>query len=310
MVIEKKFENAPCDLCKSSEYTFVFSGPDRLTNLGGQFHVVKCEECGLLRQNPRLGWESLSQYYQEDYISYSLGSEKENYITKSIKRYGVWKKVRLIKKYKKYGKLLDIGCGSGQFLEEAKRTTDWSLSAIEPNQNAAQYVVDKLSIKVQVSRFEDIRNYPQRFDIVTMWDVFEHFYYPVESVKKINDLLNPGGILVFSIPNLAGWDVKMFKENWIGYDLPRHLYFFDKKNIQRILQESGFQILETRIVSGSFNSIKNDIMFSLNAKSNSFYKFSLHLYNNLISRVFLFLPLFIIDKLKINPVITYVVKKK
>ena len=303
------FEDASCDLCKSNEFIFVFSGPDRLTNLGGQFQVVKCKKCGLLRQNPRLAWDSLSQYYQADYIAYSLESEEKRSLSRLIKRYGVWKKVRVIKKYKKFGKLLDIGCGSGQFLEEATRSTKWDLSAIEPNLNAARFVREKLSIDVQVTRFEDISGFSHKYDIVTMWDVLEHFHHPGECLRKIYQLLNPEGMLVFSIPNLHSWDLRIFKENWIGYDLPRHLYFFDKKNLTEVLHETGFQILETRIISGSYNSIKNDILFFLNAKNNTFRKLLFLLYSNFFSKLILFLPMFLLDKLKVNPVITYVVKK-
>jgi len=299
-----------CDLCKFEEYTLVFSGPDLLTNLDGVFQIVRCNKCGLLRQNPRLDWSSLSKYYLEDYISHNTQiQEEKNPLKRAIIRYGVWKKVRLIKKYKNCGDLLDVGCGTGRFLEEAKKTGNWELTGIEPNVKAATYTAEKLEIEIMINRFEDFENYHQTFDVVTMWDVFEHLYFPLVSAKKIYRLLKPEGIFVFSIPNMNSWDRKLFKQNWIGYDLPRHLYFFDKKNLAEIISQSGFQIIESRIVAGSYDSIKNDVLFYYKRRKNVLSKMLLYLFNTRILRVLLLFPVFFLDKLKINPVITYVVKK-
>src|SRR5512145_1690770 len=135
------WEESLCDWCGSPGGEVLFIGPDLLMELPGEFHLVRCTACGLIRQNPWLAWESLKSYYPEDYSAYEpiIGRERSR-LRRADRRYGMWKRLRSIERFQPDGRLLDVGCGTGIFLAEAQRTRRWDLMAVEPSPAAAEYV--------------------------------------------------------------------------------------------------------------------------------------------------------------------------
>ena len=119
------WEDTACDYCGSgsTECDVLFEGPDRAERLPGIFRVVRCQRCGILRQNPRLAWVSLKDYYTENYDSHSmLVRHEKGFLRRLDKRYGPWKRLKAMERYSTGGTLLEVGCGTGLFLEEALRS--------------------------------------------------------------------------------------------------------------------------------------------------------------------------------------------
>jgi 2-polyprenyl-3-methyl-5-hydroxy-6-metoxy-1,4-benzoquinol methylase len=300
-----------CRWCGEEKYELVIRGPDLLTDLPGEFQFVKCINCGLLRQNPYLEWDSLKQYYPDDYNSYQPQvSDIDSQLRRMDKRYGLWKRVRLISKHKPSGKWVDIGAGTGRVLQEAMRWNRWDLMGVEPVKIAADYIANKTGLFVFNGRLENFDSHNECFDIVTMWDVLEHFEDPIKNLNKIKELLKPGGLFVFSIPNMNSWDRKLFKKYWVGYDLPRHLHLYPDELLKNMLQEMGFKIVEKKCVAGSHGAFILDIAF-LNKKLESklITKFLSLGPDSIIPRAISFIPLWVIDKLKLGSNITYITTK-
>lgn len=301
----------PCDWCGSNEFTTLVESKDYLTNLPGNFRFVQCNECGLLRQNPRLEWKDLLQFYQEDFPSHTPQiSEIPQNLKRFDKQYGLWKRVRFVSSFKKTGNWLDIGCGTGRLLQEAQRWNKWQLHGLEPIQNLAQYTQSKLNIPIFSTTLEEFSFSDGLYDIVTMWDVLEHLPAPIEDIAKISKILKKNGVLIFSTPNTNSIERKIFKDSWIGYELPRHLYLFPPNLLKEILDKFGFRILTSKCIAGSHGVILLNIK-RWNKDKNS------KVVSNIIKRgadyvpfrIITFIPIWIVDKLKLSTNITYVAEK-
>lgn len=305
------FVNYPCDFCGSEKYEVIFSGHDLLLGLPGEFQLVKCLQCGLLRQNPRLEWNELAEYYPSNFSSYCPQvSELTKGTVRLDKRYGLWKRVNLIHKYKPDGSWLDVGCGTGRILQEAMGWENWRLFGLEPVPEAAQYTQERLDIPVYTETLESFQNHENQFDIITMWDVLEHLPFPFQSIQKVNGLLRKGGLFVFSIPNLRSWDRSVFNKHWIGYDLPRHLYSFPDQLISNALIQSGFSVVDKKCIAGSHAALMLNISFlNKQRKSKLINKVLLKGNDYWFHRLLTFIPLWLLDRLKLSTNITFVAQK-
>jgi SAM-dependent methyltransferase len=246
------FERAACNRCGSGDEDEVFRGSDRLQRLPGIFRVVRCRPCGLLRQNPRPTAETIGAYYPETYEPYSPSLRDESNSLRRLDRwYGMAKRRRLIEKHQATGRILDVGCATGNFLAEMKRTGRWQAVGIEPNEPAALRARASNGLDVRTGRLADLEAPPASFDVVTLWNVVEHVHEPIDDLRRAVALLKPGGWLVLSLPNLDSLEVRLFGRGWCGWDLPRHLYFFSRATLGSALAGLDLTQVERVYLSGS-----------------------------------------------------------
>lgn len=218
---------------------------------GEEFSLVKNNELDLLITHPRPKLENLEAYYESDeYISHT--DSKKSVIDKVYqiaKKYAIRKKINLLKKYidkKKDSKninILDIGCGTGEFLLAGKKQ-NWNVVGVEPNTRAIE------SIKIKIKNLElynDIKLIKNKntFDIITMWHVLEHVPNLEEYISHLKKLLKANGTLIIAVPNYKSFDAKYYKENWAAYDVPRHLWHFSKKSISILFKEESLKVIKT-----------------------------------------------------------------
>jgi len=312
----KGWEDISCDWCGSSESDILFSGPDRLERLSGTFKMVKCTHCGLIRQNPRLTWSLQKKYYTDDYTSYSTLIQKEkNALRRFDRRWSFWRRRTAIERFQKGGRLLDIGCGTGLFLEEAKRSNKWNVVGIEPNGRAADYAQQNLNVPILHGRFSEVSETlpPNSFDVIVLWNVLEHLEHPIKDLRIAHNLLKQNGWIVFSIPNMRSLDHKIFKEYWVGWDLPRHLWLFERDILLNILQGLGFYVVSERCISTGMPVQKINFEFwsqSWDEKYPQLKKYFIRISKSMITRAFFTIPLFVLDQLKFSPIITIIARKQ
>src|SRR5690606_37901801 len=114
--------------------------------------------------------------------------------------------------------LLDIGCGTGHFLNECK-TNGWSVSGLEPDPDACSFAKENFGIEaLPLEQLYEKQN--ASFDVITMWHVLEHVYHLKKDVRQISELIKPGGFLIIAVPNRESWDARNYKELWAAYDVP------------------------------------------------------------------------------------------
>jgi SAM-dependent methyltransferase len=151
-------------------------------------------------------------------------------------------KRKLIAHYRSGGKLLDVGCGTGQFLGHMK-AHGYLVTGMEPDTGARQNAIADHSIEV-LPTLEAIPSVEQ-FQIVTMWHVLEHVPDLRRTLKKLYSVIADRGYLFIAVPDRESWDAAYYGPNWAAYDVPRHLNHLRRKDLGRLLHEHGFSLLKT-----------------------------------------------------------------
>jgi len=209
---------------------------------GEDFELLFNEELEMLITWPRP--QDLDRYYaSEDYISHTDSDQGfVNSIYQKIKRHNLRKKVKLINSLAQGKKsLLDVGAGTGDFLLAA-RNGGWAVKGAEPNPTAQKKAAAK-----GISLMHDLEGIGSaKFQIITLWHVLEHLPNLEEQLKKLASLLEDTGSLVVAVPNYKFYDAVHYKEFWAAYDVPRHLWHFSRKSIEKLFSEHSLKVLSTR----------------------------------------------------------------
>jgi 2-polyprenyl-3-methyl-5-hydroxy-6-metoxy-1,4-benzoquinol methylase len=137
---------------------------------------------------------------------------------------------------------LDIGCGTGYFLQEALKQ-NWRVRGIEPNEMARNISIEK-NIKAHES-LEGIKK-DKKFDVITLFHVLEHIHELRKTGKQIVKHLKNYGTLIIAVPNLESFDANHYKTDWAGFDVPRHLYHFSKSSMHKYAEEIDMKIVEIK----------------------------------------------------------------
>ena len=315
-IMEEKqleWEEGDCIWCGSVEYDYCFEGPDRLERLPGTFCLIRCRHCGVYRQNPRLSWNALMNYYPDNYVSYYYqNNEKNNRWQKYINNYGNIKRRKAVERFQSGGRLLDVGCGTGAFLQELIRSKKWDVIGIEPNKKAAEYAQLRTNATIYNDQFYDTNLDPDSFDAIALWTVLEHLEQPIRDLKYAHNLLKGNGWLILSIPNINSLGAKIFKEYWSGWDLPRHLYLFPPSTLREILESIGFCVVYERCLSTSYQALGHSIDFWSQQWEKKFPKLKnilMRIYYSWVTRIGLLIPLAILDRLNLTSTITVFARK-
>jgi 2-polyprenyl-3-methyl-5-hydroxy-6-metoxy-1,4-benzoquinol methylase len=218
------------------------------------FDLILNEELGMLITSPKPEESNLSKYYESDaYISHTDSSKSLiDKIYQIVKNYTIRKKVKLIASLQTEGaSILDIGCGTGDFLAAAKNK-GWSVVGIEPNENAKNLAIKKVNTAhTKVSSFyKNIEAFlkdkgDEKFDVITMWHVLEHVYNLEDYIRNLEKLLKPNGSLLIAVPNYNSFDAKYYGKFWAAYDVPRHLWHFSQKSIAKLFGENNMEVIQT-----------------------------------------------------------------
>lgn len=234
-----------CPICDNREFKAYITCNDYLVT-NEKFAIQECSVCGLRLTNPRPDNKSIGNYYKsENYISHNDKSGGFiSSIYRTVRNYTLDYKLRLIKKVNSgKGKLLDVGCGTGAFLESCKGD-GWQIAGVEADEKVRMLTQEKLEIQIAQDLSEIHTS--ESFNIITLWHVLEHIPNLNDTIKQLSLLLAPNGTLVIAVPNSNSYDATYFKEYWAAYDVPRHLYHFTPHTIQKLFNKYNLRLIETR----------------------------------------------------------------
>jgi 2-polyprenyl-3-methyl-5-hydroxy-6-metoxy-1,4-benzoquinol methylase len=244
---EVMLQDSACPLGCTRQDENVLTGRDLLHDLPGEFTVVRCCTCGLMRTNPRPTPETIGFYYPDDYGPYLGTQVRQQQAPKSgIKRL-LGPIVRKIFNFNTdvipamhQGRMLEVGCASGAYLHRMANK-GWTVEGVEFSPKAA-HAARSLGYPVHVGSLETAPEPGAPFDLIVGWMVLEHLHDPVGCLQKLKKWAKPGAWLVLAIPNAAALEFRLFKEKWYALQLPTHLYHFTPKTLAQVLQAGGWTL--------------------------------------------------------------------
>lgn len=252
-----------CLICGHTEFINELTCKDFVAT-GENFNLERCKKCTFLFTNPRPDTNEIGKYYQSDkYVSHAGKKEGLGIIYKIydiVRNYSINQKLNLIKQYNSSGNLMDLGCGLGYFLDGAIKDKTFDCIGVDVSDDTIKYV--KETFGYNVKNESELDQLPQNnYDVITQWHVLEHVHFLNERMKQLNNLLKKDGTLFIAVPNSNSWDAKKYKEYWDGYDVPRHLYHFNKNSIKLLMEKHGFKIIEIKplIFDAPYISMRSEI---------------------------------------------------
>jgi len=230
-------ENAKCPLC-ASEGVPLFTQRDLLCRLDGEFGQRRCDGCGVYFLSPRVPESEIAYYYPDAYAPY----QKRSYsrlVGKVASALGLnTRRQRIVERFVRRGKILDVGCGSGEFLE-GHAADAWVRYAMDTKWYGRYGPPDGFhegQFDHEPPPFTDL-------DAITLWHVFEHLYHPQRALDNAATLLRPGGFLFLAIPDLKCAERLLFGKYWVGWDPPRHIATYSAYAIETLLRRAGLRLL-------------------------------------------------------------------
>ncbi|MFM5907000.1 MAG: class I SAM-dependent methyltransferase [Novosphingobium sp.] len=227
------------------------TGHDLLHDLPGDYPIVACRTCGLLRTDPRPTPDTVGFYYPADYGPYvgttvtASSAAAASGLKGAVIAAGKWlfnSRAQAIPRMSP-GRLLEIGCASGSYLH-AMAAQGWQVEGIEFSPESAE-TARKLGHHVDTGAVETIEKAPGQYDLIAGWMVLEHLHQPLAVLKKLRLWVKPSGNLVVSVPNAGGFQRRLFGPNWHDLHLPNHLYHYDPQSIRNLMAAAGWRV--TRI---------------------------------------------------------------
>jgi len=216
------------------------------------YQIVECAACRLRYLYPQPSQLETEELYSEHYFQSTdaLGRGYEGYTEQAENLRATFRdRLRFLPSQAEGRRLLDVGAAAGYFVEQA-RQAGWEAEGIEPSKWAAAYARDRVGVPVREGIL-DATAYPANsFDVITFWEVIEHLPDPREFLTNVARVAKPGASVLFSTPDSGSTVARVLGRNWLGWrKVPEHLFFFDKPSLVRLLNETGFEVTDSRYVT-------------------------------------------------------------
>lgn len=196
-------------------------------------------ECGLLYVSPRPSLHEIINLYNYKEINLSaINRIQSEFLNRQNSRH----RLKLLRKYRGGGRLLEIGPGAGYFLDESRKE-GFEPFGVELNISQAKSIQERFGIPLETAPFSERTFSGISFDVICHFDVLSHFYDPISEFRRFYERLCEGGILFFETGN--GGDLSSKWLHFIGQlQYPQHLFLFSQKSIERICSHSGFKVIK------------------------------------------------------------------
>jgi SAM-dependent methyltransferase len=230
-----------CPVCQGSNFEQKLICKD-FTVSHETFIVAECTTCTLRITSPRPEPNDLGKFYlSEKYISHTDSDRSIFGLTYRLSRsLNIRWKYRLVRRYSngRPSPILDFGCGTGSFLKKCVDQNEESFG-IEPSEIARGAAKARTGAPVE----SDLKNFNHKVKTITAWHVLEHVPDLSQTLKDLHNILDKNGTMFIAVPNYESQDARHYKENWAGYDVPRHLWHFSKLSMTRLLNSHNFDLI-------------------------------------------------------------------
>jgi SAM-dependent methyltransferase len=231
--------DVPCALCGSDERRALHD-VDRFRE---PVRIVRCAACGHVYRSPRPAGDDADGYYDEDYYrgpgdegAFRYVDEREHEPAVRLKARS--RLARMKRVLGSPGRLLEIGCSFGVFLDEA-RDRGWTPRGVDVSAYASRYARESLGLEVHHGHVEDMEEPSGSFDAAYLSETVEHLADPLGTLRRAAELLREGGLVVVGTGNVGSLAARLRGGRW-GYYMPGHLQYFSIRSLTRALTASGF----------------------------------------------------------------------
>lgn len=230
-------EKVRCNLCGADDFRVLHS-------LGEEGNIVKCRECKLVYRNPRPTQREIDQWYEQDFhlaeyktlygVEYAQDRESISKIAQQ--------RMKVINSLTKPGRILDVGCAAGFFLDVA-RTQGWEPFGVEVSPYIAKFAREQMKLNVFQGELHKAKFQDNFFTATTIWYVLEHTQNPPAILKEMARVTKVGGIVAVSCPNIGGTYYRFCTSEWLKEQPPlHHFYDFSAKTLSKMMENAGLRV--------------------------------------------------------------------
>lgn len=207
------------------------------------YDIYRCSACGLARTQLKEDYKTFLKnhysrgYYTGDpsYSAYVSYKDDKPHIVRNMRKF-----LKSIQKEKPGGRLLDVGCAMGYFVELAL-AAGYDAYGFDPSSYAVAHAKKTLvNGRVQVGDVSSVSYPPKSFDVITMFDVFEHLDDPAAALVRVREWLADDGVVVIATGDTQSAAARVLGRRWTFYIPPQHLFFFNRKNLSLLFSRLGF----------------------------------------------------------------------
>lgn len=294
-----------CPVCSRMSAAYSFISRDRMFQLPGTFEVWRCHACDSSFLWPQLSEQQLSRFYpKKKYYAYQSGKGgffqkvreyliehyyEPNFFTSLLK-------VPAIPQQKEGGKVLDLGCGTGETLLLLNKI-GWDVYGMDMDNEALIIAKSRGLTNLRKGKFRDLKNYPDNFfDAIRLYHVIEHLDNPILCLELIQKKLRKGGEVIIGTPNNESFLSKVFGTYWYNLDSPRHLMVFNPKSLTKLIKQVGFKINSVEFCSAG--GLLGSIQYLMEEKRHK----NVDLIHNTILVLLVYLVEWVLDKLSVGDI--------
>ncbi|MCL1867528.1 MAG: class I SAM-dependent methyltransferase [Paludibacter sp.] len=245
--MEKQIHISKCPVCSTDNFKKLFICNDFLVS-NEKFTLFKCEKCGFVFTQDFPCENAIGKYYDApEYVSHSNTQRGVvNFLYHFARKIALRSKVKLVQKFAalENGNLLDIGAGTGYFLNSMKNA-GWTVSGIEKSVVAQTFAKQKFDLTLydseQIMKIADNSK-----DAITLWHVLEHIENMNDTLRNLYRILKPDGVLIVALPNRISADAHHYRQMWAAYDVPRHLWHFSPSDFNQIAEKHNFKLFKIK----------------------------------------------------------------
>lgn len=240
-------ENRECPVCGSSEQRVLFR------KSGGEY--VTCTKCAMVFLNPVFKNSYLEEYYGQNNDVQSEIVEIDSDFYRALYIRGI---NSFSKGYESPGRILDVGCSAGSFLDIA-RSLGWETFGLELNKTEVEYSRKKghfvLNDTIEKAKFD------LKFDVITLWDVFEHIKDGAAFLRSAQRLLKDGGGVFIQTPSTSSLAARILQEKCNVFDGLEHVNLYSQKSISDLAAKTGFYVESYETVISEIGVMNNYLQY-------------------------------------------------
>ncbi len=277
-----------CKVCASPNIAKIFDAANthgrHVLDKSAEFGIYRCGDCGaIFVEGVAVDNKYFSKYYQRDYYASGVGGGLVNQMLGLFGRVIIgFKESEILKHFSPPNnaklKILDIGCGSGEFLANISSCV-FEKYGLEVNPQGVARCRQR-NIRVFDRELKEAGFGPDSFDVITMWHVLEHLDKPAELLLEARRILKNSGVLIIATPNTDSLGFKYGRKNWFHLDSPRHLVLYNRKSLALLLMKAKFK---TRNLKNIFCDFPLDLFWSLRESKRRYFIYPLYPFFKILS---------------------------